>query len=768
MNKFKSIFSTSQTTLEKLDFIHVQNALAERTHTTVGREWALKISPKLSKTEIETSWQYLKEALEGTKLSLGGVSDIRPQLEAVNEGKVLEGKEILAIAFTLEAARSLKKAILNSERPALSTLAKNIHSFDNVLRQVHEQLNENGDVRDNATPKLRSIRKRLNPLRERIRERLRQVLERHKKEVQESFITVRRNRYVIPVQASQQSKISGIALDTSDSGATVFIEPQVIVPLNNELALLEFEERDEIRRILIALGQQLVYQEGLEKTLETLTKLDLIAASARLAKDWRLSEPNFNDKGLIALTSARHPLIKDCVPNSLKLDEQQRLLIISGPNAGGKTVLLKTLGLAVLMSHSGLFVAAAKPTLPYFETLLTDIGDEQSIEASLSTYAGHLNNLKQIIEKANSKILILIDELGSGTDPTEGAAISQAVVEKILASGAKGLINTHLAPLKIFASETEGIQNAAMQFDVENLCPKFELVLGQPGRSYALAIAKRIGLPTKLLEHAAEILGEESAELESLLENLEKARKKLQEKLTAAQVARDEAVNEAKLLRKQITTLKRQEQQVIAKAAEKADEMLQSTLKQATNLKKTAKTNKQKRGKALEELQELRRNVKEKTIPQEEKVNSLPIYKEGMTVFVPEYKAQGQIVAVQGDNLMVQLGLLKVQVSKKQVQLKDIPKQLKPITSIMPATKFDNELNLRGERAEAAIEKVYDFLLEAKSLKVQSVRILHGKGTGVLREAIRECLKKEAMIERFEDALPYDGGHGVTVAHLKL
>ncbi len=761
--------TVNQTTLDKLDFPKVKQALAKLAHTARGKEYALALSPNLSKAAIETSWRHLSEAVNGPALSLGGVEDIRPQIKAITEGKVLEGKEILAIAYTLDAAGTIKRAILNSQRPALNQLASNMRSFDAVLRKVREQLDENGSVRDSATPKLKSIRKRLNPLRERIRDKLRQMLERYKDEVQDSLVTIRRDRYVIPIKASSQTKISGIALDSSDSGATVFLEPQAVVPLNNELALLEFEERDEVRRILIALGQNLAYEEGLAETLEILAHLDLIAASARLVKDWQLKEPSFNDEGIIEFTAARHPLIENCVPNTVRLDDTKRLLVISGPNAGGKTVLLKTLGLTVIMAHCGLFVAADEPTLPYLETLLTDIGDEQSIEASLSTYAGHLKNLKYIVEKSNSKVLVLIDELGSGTDPAEGAAISQAVVEKILTSGARGLINTHLAPLKVFAAEAKGIQNAAMQFDVKYLRPKFELVLNQPGRSYALAIAKRIGLSEGLLERAQLLLGEEGAELESLLMALEKQRKELQKKLKSAQEARDEAVSEAKVLRKQIATLRQQEQKVIAKAAEKAEEMLQSTLKQATELKRTAKTDKKQRSKALEDLQELRRNVKEKILPkgekQQEAIEQDP-YQKGATVFVKEYSAEGQIVALQGNELTVQLGLLKVKVPQNKVKPKAQPKKHRPAVNVMPTTDFATELNLRGERVETAIEKLLDFLLEAKSLKIKSVRILHGKGTGALREAIRECLKHERMVERFEDAVPYEGGHGVTVVYL--
>ncbi|MDZ7704964.1 MAG: Smr/MutS family protein, partial [Trueperaceae bacterium] len=585
----------------------------------------------------------------------------------------------------------------------------------------------------------------------------------------------RRDRYVIPIRASAQSRVPGIALDQSASGATVFIEPQSVVPMNNELAILEFEERDEVRRILIALGQRLAYEEGLDETIELLADLDLIAASARLAKDWRLAEPTFNDDGAVTLAAARHPLVEGCVPNSLSLDADRRLMIVTGPNAGGKTVLLKTLGLATLMAHSGLFVAATTPTLPYVEKMLTDIGDEQSIEASLSTYAGHLQNLRAIVEEADEGVMVLIDELGSGTDPDEGAALSQAVVETVLRSGARGLVNTHLAPLKVFASETGGVQNAAMQFDVEKLSPRYELLVGQPGRSYALAIAERLGLPKDLLERASDILGPEGERLESLLATLEAQRESLKEDRREAEEARAQAEQEADVLRDQIDKLRAREDEVLAAAAEKADEMLHNTLQQAKELKRTATRDREKRSSALEELQSLRKDVRQKAEVKRQKPRPPTPQKKplqpGTTVYVETYGAKGPIVEIRGDDLVVQLGLLKVNVARKDVKPVKEPEKEKTsspkVAAYSAPARFDNELNIRGERVEAGIEKVRDFIIEAKALKVPSIRILHGKGTGALRDAIRNYLRDEQRVEKFEDAVPYEGGHGVTVAYIR-
>jgi phosphoglycolate phosphatase-like HAD superfamily hydrolase len=417
--------------------------------------------------------------------------------------------------------------------------------------------------------------------------------------VRDPIITLRRDRYVIPIKASAQSRVPGIVLDVSDSGQTVFVEPASVVPLNNELAVLELEERDEVRRILIALAQRLAFDPGLEPTLEALAELDLVVASARLARDWSLVRPTVADGAPLSLPAARHPLVEGCVPNDVELDEEARVLIVTGPNAGGKTVLLKTVGLAVLMAHAGLFVAAGRrrrdgaprrASVPRLRQVLTDIGDEQSIEASLSTYAGHLTNLHRVVEESGPDTLVLIDELGSGTDPDEGAALSQAILEEVLRRRAFALVTTHLAPLKAFASGRPGIRNAAMRFDVDALAPTFELVVGQPGRSYALAIARRIGLGEPLLERAAALLGPEGERLERLLESLEAQRETLQRELDEARAAAEEARRDAAVLREQIEGLREREAELLAHAAEKADEMLKGTLQRATELRRTAAT----------------------------------------------------------------------------------------------------------------------------------------------------------------------------------
>ncbi len=764
--------NVTEATLDKLAFGRVRDALAERCASQLGIERVQALAPGAAREQVERTQDRVEEVVEGGDLSLGGVRDVRPLVERVHQTQMLEGREILEIAYTMDAAGSVRRAILNTDRPALAELAERMSAFDGALRLVREQLDNNGDVRDDATPKLRELRQRLAPLRGRIRERLQSLLERYRDAVQDPIITLRRDRYVIPIQANLQSRVPGIALDSSDSGATVFIEPQSVVPLNNELALLEFEERDEVRRILIALGQRVAFEPGLDETLVVLAELDLINASARLAEDWQLVPPTFDDDGRVRLLGARHPLIDGCVANTLELDGEQRLLVVTGPNAGGKTVLIKTLGLAALMAQSGLFVAASseRPArLPFFERIHIDIGDEQSIEASLSTYAGHLTNLKTIVERADAHTLILVDELGSGTDPAEGAALSQAILETVLAKRALGLVTTHLAPLKVFASEAAGVRNAAMRFDVEALAPTYQLVVGQPGRSYALAIADRLGLDAVLLARAAEILGPEGERLETLLETLEAQRGRLEVELSEAREARDVAVQEADLLRTQIDTLRSKEADVLAAAAGRAEEMLQDTLQRAKELKRTATTDPKGRSQALDEIQRLRREARgqaERQPVQQPAAGEDPL-QPGALVRVESYGADGPILEVRGGKVVVQLGLLKVESERSDVALLEPAATHQAPETIPIGGGFPAELNIRGERAEQGLEKVREYVLEAHALKVAKVRIVHGKGTGALRDAVRGYLKNEKRVERFEDAVPYEGGHGVTVAYLR-
>lgn len=763
-----------EATLSKLSWPRLREAVAGRTVTPYGRELAGELLPDLPPPELEGSFDRIAEIIEGGDIGLRGIREIRPLLRRVADGDMLEGPEILEMAWTFQEAGEVRRRLADGDRTALAAVAAGMAGFDGVLRLVREQLDGDGNVRDDATPKLRELRRRLNPLRNRIREQLQRIMERRAEAVQEPLITQRRDRYVIPVKASFQSQVPGIVLDSSDSGATVFIEPQATVALNNELALLQLEERDEVRRILVNLGQRLAFEPGVDATLAAAGVLDLAQAGAALARDWQLARPAFSD-GTVKLDGLRHPFVKDCVPNDLQLDSELRLLVVTGPNAGGKTVLIKSLGLAALMAASGLYVAVrpgSTPELPLFSGLLVDIGDEQSIEASLSTYAAHLVNLRRIVRHAAPDVLVLIDELGSGTDPAEGAALSQAILEQVLERGSLGLITTHLGPLKVFASETAGLENAAMRFDVETLSPTFELVRGQPGRSYALAIAERLGLPRRLLERAEEVLGPEGERLESLLETLEGQREELAERLAAAREAEAEALGEAEILRSQIDRLRGREERLLAEASERADRLLEKTMRQARDLRRAAGSGGDGRSDALRQLQELRQEHRGRArkarpaTPRQEEAQLAP----GADVHVKSYAADGRVLELRDAEVVVQLGLLRVTVDRDDVELRTPRRsaQQQPAAVAAGAGGFPDELDLRGERVEEGLERVRDWMLEAHALKKTPLRILHGKGTGALRDAVRRELADDRRVESFADAPPYEGGHGVTVVNLKV
>ena len=770
--------------LEKLAYDRIRHALSERAATRLGVERAEELTPLDGPEQAAELLDRTDEILAGDELPLGGIEDVRPLLRRARDGAMLEGAEILSLAYTLDGTERLRRAVAESERPALTELALRMGSFEGWLRLVRERLDGEGEVRDDATPKLHDIRRRLRPLRGRIREKMQQLLERYADAVQDPLVTLRRDRYVIPIRASAQSKVPGIAIDTSDSGRTVFIEPQPVVAMNNELALLEFEERDEVRRILLELGRRIADHPEVDDTLRTVAELDLANAAARLAHDWSLKRAEVAGDGATFLPRARHPLITGCIPNELRLDQARRLLIVTGPNAGGKTVLLKTLGVAVLMAQSGLFVAAGDeanpPRLPWFEAILADIGDEQSIEASLSTYAGHLTNLATIVRDAGPATLVLIDELGSGTDPDEGAALSQAILEEVLRSGARGLVTTHLAPLKVFASDAEGVRNAAMRFDVDRLQPTFELHVGQPGRSYALAIAERLGLGDEVLARAAEVLGPEGERLERLLSTLELQREELAAAQAEAERRSEEARDEAELLRDQIERLRSREELLMAEAAARAESELQATLQRAAKLGRSARTEEgEGRSQALEEIRRLRQEAREQARPEPAPSAGAAAEQAGPSVGsrvrVPSYDAEGRLLELRGERALVQLGLIKLEVGLHEIEpLADEADVTAASGQARPgarATTFasgvPDELNIRGERVEQALEKVRDFVLEAHAMKAGKVRILHGKGTGALRDAVRSYLKNEKKVERFEDAVPYEGGHGVTVAYLR-
>ncbi|GMA15048.1 endonuclease MutS2 [Deinococcus metallilatus] len=754
--------------LTALDFPRIRDALAERSATSLGVERARALLPSEDAGRIVRELDEVEDALFGVSLSLGGIQDIRDLYARAGEGRVLSGQELLNAAYSLDGAMTVKRAINANSRGPLREVALSLGDHSELVRRVLSSLDRDGGVRDDASHKLRDLRRRIEPLRGRIREKLAATLDRWADVLQEHIVTIRRDRYVLPVQASRVGQVQGIIVDASATGQTYFVEPAAVTQLNNELTRLILDEEAEVRRILTELSGLLAADADLPMTLATIGELDLIAAKARLARDWRLNRPQQVTDGTYDLREARHPLIENPVPNDIELGGT-KLLLITGPNMGGKTATLKTLGLAVLMHQCGMYVAAASARLPVVRDVLVDIGDEQSIEASLSTFASHLKHLRFVLRHAAPDTLVLIDELGSGTDPEEGAALAQALIESLLAQDARGIVTSHLSPLKLFALETPGLKNASMSFDLATLSPTYHLQVGQPGRSYALAIARRMGLPENVLARAEQLLGPDAGLMERMLEGLERERADLATQLDTATTARRDAEAELARARQERETLEARRNEMLAEAAQKAESLYADAIERVRSLRARAQED-SARPRVMQELRELR-TAAQKARPapppsREERGDPIRV---GSRVDVPAYSATGQVLEMRGDDLVVQLGVMKVGVKRRDVRLKPEPqvKAARPAFTGTSPTTFQNELQLRGLGAEEAVEELRTAITEAHALKETPLRVVHGKGQGVLRRLLRDYLKTDKRVESFHDAEANQGGHGVTIVNVR-
>ncbi|BDP41936.1 endonuclease MutS2 [Deinococcus aetherius] len=754
--------------LSALDFPRIRDALVERSATPLGVERARALLPQGDGGRIARELDEVEDALFGVSLSLGGIQDIRELYARAVEGRVLAGQELLNAVYSLDAAMSVKRAINANSRGPLREVALGLGNHGELVRRVLTAIDRDGAVRDDASHRLRDLRRRIEPLRGRIRERLAATLDRWADVLQEHIVTIRRDRYVLPVQASRVGQVQGIIVDASATGQTYFVEPATVTPLNNELARLILDEEAEVRRILTELSGLLASDAEVPMTLSTVGELDLIAAKGRLARDWRLNRPEPAHDHTYELREARHPLIENPVPNDLELGET-KMLLITGPNMGGKTATLKTLGLAVLMHQCGMYVAASKARLPVVRDVLVDIGDEQSIEASLSTFASHLKHLRFVLRHASPDTLVLIDELGSGTDPGEGAALAQALIETLLRQDARGIITSHLSPLKLFALETPGLKNASMGFDVEALAPTYQLQVGQPGRSYALAIARRMGLPEDVLGRAESLLGPDAGLMERMLEGLERERADLATQLETTDAARREAEAELARVRQERETLERRRNEMLAEAAQKAESLYADAIERVRTLRARAQED-SARPRVMQELRELR-SAAQKARPapppaREERGDPIRV---GSRVDVPAYGSSGQVLELRGDDLVVQLGVMKVGVKRRDVRLQPEakPKVARSSFGGTAPANFEKELQLRGMGAEEAVEELRTAITEAHALKETPLRVVHGKGQGVLRRLLRDYLKTDKRVESYHDAEANQGGHGVTIVNVR-
>lgn len=776
-----------------LELDKILEMVAQETTCDDGAALAREIKPVYTAAETrllleETDAAFVLMAKFGAP-SFHGLKNVTNPLRRAQAGGGLGMKELLDIAGTLRAIRSLSQwhekggGIKNALTSRFEVLTPNKYLEEKIFTCI---LNEE-ELADTASPALASIRRKIRNASARVRDQLDKLIHSpaHQKHLQESIVTQRGGRYVVPVKNEYRGEVPGLIHDTSASGATVFIEPMSVVEANNEIRVLKSDEQEEIHRILLELSAEAgTFADSTVESYGYAVELNVIFAKAQVAYRMKAVVPEINDRGVTVLNRARHPLIaKDkVVPTDITLGESFDTLIITGPNTGGKTVALKTLGLLTLMAMCGLMIPAAEGSkIAVYKHILADIGDEQSIEQSLSTFSAHMANIIRILGVAGEESLVLIDELGAGTDPVEGAALATAIIEELRSMGTKLACTTHYAELKAYALKTAGVENACCEFDVATLRPTYRLLIGVPGKSNAFAISKRLGMEERIVDRAGELVSQESSAFEQVIGRLEESRRKMEDEMEAMRTSSLEAQRSAEQAEAARAAAEAQAQKEIERARQEAALIVQKTRQQADVL--------------LNELDEMRRR-KNKALSAEDKARLRSGMKTLETMSDPvskrsnaDYKLPRPLVV--GDNVLifdidknatvletpkdgtvlVQAGIIKTRVELSNLRLLgDLQKQkqhTRTVTRSVSAAESSTSLDLRGMNVEEGIMEVDAFLDRISRMNITQATIIHGKGTGLLRTGIQQHLRKCPQVKSFRLGTYGEGESGVTIVEMK-
>lgn len=767
--------------LKVLEFDAIRHRLAHQCETTIGAASAEAIKPAFVAEDVWSTLEDTKQAMDALAKhlvpGLSGLRDVRDGLKRAAKGGVLGGQELVMVAEALSASRNLK-AFLDSRRddlPALARFAPALFEKRDVEGALLDALEGSGDLKDHASPTLASLRQRKKGASSRILERIQSYTTGRTRELlSDPIYTVRDGRYVIPLKAENRGKIKGIVHDASSTGHTIFVEPEEIVQLSNALREIESAERVEEHRILAALSERVgTIGPDLRGSIETGAVVDLIFAKARLGYDLKGVIPDRMHGFGIEVQRGRHPLLDPdaVVPLDLVVTIEKSVLI-TGPNTGGKTVAIKAIGLFVLMAQCGIPIPAAHAKLAPFTQMWADIGDEQSLEQSLSTFSGHLKNIAEAIKWLKRGALVLLDEVGAGTDPAEGAALAKAILVEIHRKGGVVLASTHYGELKEFAYSHEAFQNAAMEFDSKTLRPTYRLLMGAPGASQALRIAERYGIPKEVVEQAKITLGAEKQDLALMLERLEQAQK-------LARLAQSEADRRSDELKKAEERAKRklaEADEIRRTAHDRANETIEGALRELRlqaeelfdQLRKAPEDDriKERVRKGLKGIQEEGHALSARFAPSTRPGTSHAIAK-GMTVKIAGYTLPGAVLDEPKDGkVLVQSGALKIHVPVASLTpVADVGVR-KPKTNVrlQKAMTATSELHLRNMRFEDAEQLLHKFVDDAVLAGLAGVRIVHGKGEGILRKMTQDYLKKNPNVRSFRDGEPAEGGQGVTIA----
>ncbi len=812
--------------LRVLEFDQVRVLLAEQATCALGRERAEELTPSTDEATVRRLQTETSEAVRLIdtvgQLPLGGIRDVRAPLRVAQIEGVLEPHALLLFADTLAAARRLRAFLSqHAERaPGLADYGRQIGEFPAIEAAIAAAVNDHGEIRDDASPTLARLRREAKTTHARLMERLQTMLRSaaYREMIQEPIVTMRDDRYCIPVKAEWRGQFGGLVHDQSSSGATVFMEPATAVELGNELRQIAIRERQEVERNLREItGRIGAAAEPLGDTVSVLAEIDFIGARAKLSLLQSAAEPAIAPGGPLELRQARHPILRgEVVPIDVALGEESRILVITGPNTGGKTVGLKTVGLLALMAHSGLHVPADSPSrLPLLAGVYADIGDEQSIQQSLSTFSGHITNIARIfgdVARTGARSLVLLDEIGAGTDPTEGAALAKAILTHLLGRGALCIATTHYGELKEFAYTHSGVENASVEFDLESLQPTYRLLTGLPGSSNAFTIATRLGLPGGVVQDARSLVGTEKGQLTHVIERLTADQRASEADRRRASRAAEEVESIRARYERELKQLRADSAETLRRARAEADQLLRKSRMEVATLqdelrrmeKEARQLGEQASGAAgLARLgEEMRRTARsteariaapdpkgdqgrdgtgaeEPPVPDSVRIDPRPPER-GDLVWIPALSQRGTLLEEPVDaRAQVQVGSMRMTLPYASLQrimgqapaLTPRPQPVatggSPDLRLQARASISPELHLRGQHVEEAIRSLDDYMDDACLAGLSPLRIVHGKGTGVLRRAIWEWLQSHPQVTAVRLGEDGEGGSGVTVVELR-
>lgn len=780
-----------QKTLEILEFNKVKSLIEQEVISDLAIEKVKQLAPS---SDYETVVHQMNEVDDISQIynqyrlpSMSGLSRVQPYIKRSQIGGTLNVQELNAIKTLIQVQNQFKtfyNQLVEDEETVnyeiLDGQMQQLPVLTHLYQSIHQKC-DTQDLFDSASMELQSIRSRIAKTNQRVRAQLDRMVKStsNQKKLSDAIVTVRNERNVIPVRAEYRQDFNGIVHDQSASGQTLYIEPSAVVELNNQISRLRSEEATEVQRILAELTAEVAEEaEACLISEQVMGHLDFLIGKARYAAKIKGTKPTFSEQRQVYLPKAFHPLLDrdTVVANTIEFESSIQTVIITGPNTGGKTVTLKTLGLIILMAQSGLLIPTLDGSqLSVFDNVFCDIGDEQSIEQSLSTFSSHMKTIVNILEEANDKSLILFDELGAGTDPSEGAALAMSILDHVHGMGALVMATTHYPELKAYSYNREGVMNASVEFDVDTLSPTYKLLMGVPGRSNAFDISKRLGLGLKIINHAKSMIGQDEQEINEMIASLEKNAKRVDDQ----RIELDRLVREASQIHNDLSRAYEQyqnmESRLIEEAKDKANQRVKAAMEEADDILKSLRDMRDQKGAEVKEheLIDQRKRLEDqyeaKSIKQNVQKQKWDEIKAGDEVKVLSYGQKGEVLEVLSDEeAVVQMGIIKMKLPLSDLEKKEKAKeQPKKVVTRTNRSTVKMELDLRGYRYDEAMVALDQYLDQAVLSNYEDVYIIHGKGTGALQKGVQQHLKRHKSVATFRGGMPSEGGFGVTVATLK-